>query len=339
MTIELEFPGIELQSAANVADHASFYLEGYEVLVNRVMAARGKPEFLGQKPQVCRFCSKTKPEVTFRNLAHAVPELAGNGTLLTYYECDACNERFSAFEDDLGKMTLIERAAGRVLGKRGIPSARTSQKRSRIDASVRGFDIKQYEGDPIVSVDESAKTMTVRIAPQLFRRLGAFKALVKIALTVMPDSEIANVPEALRWLRATGLRTDQIDDGTRYRCIRTFTPGPAPLAAARAFLLKRKTRDVPGPMYVFVLAFGNLSFQIIVPCPQEDQHLIGTQVSLRTVPVFAFMDQVGVRGSTRHWVDDLSSDSQVNGSSSIVFHFDRLEDVAPSVESSDTSTQ
>src|SRR5262245_65876053 len=112
MTIEVDFPGVILPDAAAIAADIQFFQNGYDIVVNREIAARGKNEILGQKPQVCRFCSRTKPEVTFRKEAHAVPELAGNGTLISFYECDECNNRFSAFEDDLGKLTLLERIAG-----------------------------------------------------------------------------------------------------------------------------------------------------------------------------------------------------------------------------------
>jgi hypothetical protein len=40
-----------------------------------------------------------------------------------------------------------------------------------------------------------------------------------------------------------------------------------------------------------VLGFGNLTFQIAVPAPQEDQYLIGQKVLVPQVPIFAFMDE------------------------------------------------
>jgi hypothetical protein len=325
MNIETEFPGLTRESAVATAADIAFYLEGYEMVVNRMVASRGPREFLGQKASVCRFCSRTSPEATFRKEAHAIPELAGNGTLLSLYECDDCNCRFSAFENDLGKLSLLERIAGRVLGKTRALSAKTREKRSRIDVDVTGFKIEEHEGDPIAEIDHEAKCLTIKIAPQPYRPLGVFKALVKVALTFMDESDLPKVPEALRWLRAADLGTNQIDDGTRYSCIRTFTPGPAPFASTRAVLMRRKRADVAGPTFIFILAFGNLSFQIVVPAPQEDRQLIGKAITLRSVPVFKFQDQSGVRGPTRFWKDDFSSPGSVKGTSSVVFHFDSVE--------------
>ena len=297
--------------AKEIAADIAFYLDGYEIVMNRLIAARGKNEYLGQEPSVCRFCKKTTSEVTFRNEAHAIPELAGNGTLLSYYECDTCNKRFSAFEDDLGKLTLLDRIAGQVLGKTGIPSAKTGQKLSRIDVHLSGdspgVKVTEYEDDPIVEIDYEAKTLTITITPHSYRPLDVFKALVKVALTLMDECDLTKVPEALHWLCAADLTTNQIDDGTRYKCIRTFTPGPAPFASTRVALLRRKRPEVLGLAFIFVLAFGNMSFQIAVPAPQEDQHHIGRKIILRPVPVFGFMDQSRVKGPTRTWIQDLSS--------------------------------
>lgn len=63
-----------------------------------------------------------------------------------------CNDRFSAFEDDLGKLTLLERIAGQVLGKAGVPSAKAGQKKSRIDVDLTGFKIEEHAGDSIVEL-------------------------------------------------------------------------------------------------------------------------------------------------------------------------------------------
>ena len=330
MNFDTEFPSLTSDGAAVMAASIAFYQDGYDMVVNRAVAARGPNEMLGQLPSVCRFCSKTAPEVTFRKEAHAIPELAGNGTLLSRYECDPCNTRFSGFEDDLGKLTLLERIAGQVLGKSGVPSAKTGQKRSRIDMGAAGFEIQQHQDDPIAEVDHEAKTLTITIMPQSYRPLGVYKALVKIALTLMDEHDLSKVPEALRWLHAPDLKTDQVDDGTQYTCIRTFTPGPAPFAMTRAVLLRRKRLDVPGPAFIFVLTFGNLSFQIVVPGPQEDRHLVGKQITLRAVPVFAFQTLDRVRGITTFWRDSLSSPAAIKGPASAVFHFDSASETSQS---------
>jgi hypothetical protein len=325
VNFETDFPSLTYENARATAANADFYSSGYDFVVNRVVAARGPKVVLGDRPAVCRFCARTVPEVTFRREAHAIPELVGNRTLVSLYECDDCNSRFSGFEDDFGKLTLAERVAGQVLGKAGVPSAKAGRGRSRIDMGVSGFRIEEQQGDPIAEVDFKAKTLTITIAPQPYRPLGVFKALMKMALSLMDENDLQEVPEVLRWLLAPDLITYRVGDGSLYSCFRTFTPGPAPFAATRAVLLRRRGPEVQGPAFIFVLAFGNSSFQVVVPAPQRDRHLIGKTIELRQVPVFGFEDPAQVRGSTRSWIEDLSSPNPVKLPSSVVFHFDSIE--------------
>jgi large subunit ribosomal protein L30 len=150
---------------------------------------------------------------------------------------------------------------------------------------------------------------------------------------VVPESTILGVRKLLEILRnlfgarAGDLTTDQIDDGTRYTCIRSWTPGPAPIPYTRAILFRRRRADIAGPLYVFVLAIGNLSFQIVVPAPQQDRYLIGQKITLWTVPIFPILDRERVRGPTRYWKQDLSSTAPQDGSATAVFRFDSVTEL------------
>jgi hypothetical protein len=232
----------------------SFYLGAYDAAASYIVAARGHKVFLRKgQPQICRFCGRSAPEVKFRSDAQAIPELAGNRTLVSPDECMECNSRFSAFETDLGNGTLPERIAGEVLGKKGVLSAEAAQKKSSISVRAAGLRIDEHHSNPIVTIDAKAKTLTIYIPGHCYRPLGVFKELVKVVLTLMEEADLVRVPEALRWLRAPDLETHQIDDGTRYTGFHSFTPGPTPIAMTRALLLRRKNIHVLGPAYILAL--------------------------------------------------------------------------------------
>jgi hypothetical protein len=55
---------------------------------------------------------------------------------------------------------------------------------------AEGFKIEEHEGDPIAQIDYEAKTLTITVAAQAYRPLGAFKALVKMALSLMDEHDI-----------------------------------------------------------------------------------------------------------------------------------------------------
>jgi HNH endonuclease len=332
MTQEFSPPGVAPEQEKVLAESAHHYHTYYDVMFTRVLPPGGKKETLGQRRSPCRFCGRSAPEVTFKKIAHAVPEFAGNGVLLTAYECDACNDRFSAFEDDLGKMTLLYRVAGQVIGKGGVPSVKTPQKLSRVNIEASGLKINHFEDDPIIDLDKEAKKLTLTVKSQPFRPLGAYKALVKMALSVMEESDLVQVAEALRWLKASDLETDRIDDGLGYICQRTFTPGPAPYPGLVLLLQRRRPGWQDGPCYVFVIAFGNLSFQIVVPSPSLDAGLHGRQLTLHPVPLYPFMVAEKVKGATQHWQEHFDSPAPTKGEQSITFSFDRMEELTPQEE-------
>jgi HNH endonuclease len=53
--------------------------------------AVGEPD---KSKRVCRFCGRKQPDVTFKNVAHAISESLGNKKIILYEECDECNARF-----------------------------------------------------------------------------------------------------------------------------------------------------------------------------------------------------------------------------------------------------
>ncbi|MEQ1671469.1 MAG: HNH endonuclease [Hyphomicrobium sp.] len=327
MSIETDFPGVTKQNRDQLGAAAAYYNENYDIAFKQVLETGGHQQRLGIKPCPCRFCGRSIPAVTFGKIAHAIPEFVGNGTLVAHYECDECNERFSAFEDDLAKMTLLHRVAGQIIGKSGVPSAKTPQKLSRIDMGASGLEIKHFIDDPIVTIDDIAHTLKIRMTSQPYRPLGAFKALAKMAVSVMDDDDVARVPETLLWLRSNDLTTDQIDDGTNYSCLRTFTPGPAPYPRSVVILLRRKSAVVLGPQFIFAVAFGNLSFQIIVPAPQLDHQLAGQTLTLHPVPLFPFMLAENVKGATAAWCESFTSPDKTKAPHEISFKFDSMSEV------------
>jgi len=62
-----------------------------------------RKHYIGQRtPRKCRFCGRDETMATFRSDAHIIPAAFGNRSLLSYEECDDCNQQIgSRLEDDL----------------------------------------------------------------------------------------------------------------------------------------------------------------------------------------------------------------------------------------------
>lgn len=79
---------------------------------------RKQPILSDKTPYRCRFCEEIKGPDEFKKIAHAVAECIGNKAIISSYECDKCNHRFSAYESELGKLYTFYRA-NRSIRKKG----------------------------------------------------------------------------------------------------------------------------------------------------------------------------------------------------------------------------
>ncbi len=71
-----------------------YYNTHYELIFSHDFASFGKKVTVeNQKPNFCRFCMKSYPSTTFKNKAHAIPDFIGNRTLVSFVECDSCNDK------------------------------------------------------------------------------------------------------------------------------------------------------------------------------------------------------------------------------------------------------
>ena len=226
---------------------------------------RGKKRYVGpEKPNRCRFCGRSRPDVTFRNKGHAIPEFLGNRQLLVRDECDSCNQFFSsALEDHLDKFTRPYRVTGQIKGKTKIPSYKSPLKKSRLDTAREGMMITEYADDPFIRIDENEKELTLAFSVESHIPCAVYKALVKIALSVMPPQQLSQCDACRRWILC--------EDHSRVllnplKVLFTWVPGPNPFRETSVFLLWRKDCScVSYPSCLFTIAFGNIQLQIIVP--------------------------------------------------------------------------
>lgn len=236
-------------------------------------------------PQVCRFCDRSPPEVTFRTEAHAIPELLGNRQLVVTDECDACNALFAkSIEDHLGKFTKPYRVMGQVRGKSGVPSYKSPKRLSRVDFHpTTGLVIQQHAEDSLIEVKEEENRVRMSFVVERHVPSAVYKALVKIALSVMPSSDLKNFAHAKRWIRHEDHTKPLL---TPLKLLFYFVPGPKPHAGTSIMVLRKKSSSAVEqlPHYLLLLAFGNLQYQIMVPS-LADNRAGGANVDF-TVPRF-----------------------------------------------------
>jgi len=263
-----------------------------------------------------------------RNEAHAVPELIGNKTLFTLYECDECNNRFSSFEDDFAKMTLGDRSISRTRGKQAVPTLTSKGKKSRIEHAASGLVMKQYIDEGFIALDEQASQLKISYETQPFRPLGAYKCLAKMAYTLLPAIELPHFPELKAWLREKDVATKKVYGNGNHLCLMSFVPGPKPFPSPIIALLRRKT-SVAAPYAMFFVAFANWTYQIFAPCPRQDSALAGKTIQTYLFPHYYQLQPWLAPGAVQVKNADLSDPNRRAEPKSIHLHFDSMTSANP----------
>ncbi len=227
----------------------------------------GRKQYIGPKgPIVCRFCGKSIPDIEFQNEAHAIPQLLGNRQLILTDECDACNSFFALkLEDHLGKFLKPFRTIGMVKGKSGYPSYLSPEKNARIDIeSPTHFNFAHSRDSNFIADDLEKKELTLNLIIERHIPCAAYKALVKVALSLMPNPDLKDFSDALLWIRQEDHEHMLLQPLIVYAA---FVPGFQPFPKTSVLLLRKKQSSEIAelPHCQMVMNFGNLQLQFIVP--------------------------------------------------------------------------
>lgn len=234
----------------------------------------------------CRFCQKFEPEVSFKNIAHAISENAGNKILLSNYECDKCNTAFGEhFEDSFGKYIFPFKIISQVFGKSnklrfknnqsGIEIRKSSAVLSDLYPNVKALIVDRGEMYTI-NMNEDGCGFTMRLNRQGYHPQYVYLALLKMAYSIMPFSYIPRFIHSLIGLQMAIPDKDgkeekvQIMASYPYIGYEGFTPGLTDTGVSATLYSKKENAEEKYPACIFILSIGNFNLQIPVP---EDSHL------------------------------------------------------------------
>jgi hypothetical protein len=144
----------------------SFYAANYRLVDANIGLRPTDKRYLGNRAaETCRFCGKSAPEVKFSQETHALPEATGNKSVITYYECDTCNDKFGGgIDTEFGKWSKPLRTFYQVRGKDGVPTLKREGPTGwRIELKHDGFIFQQHEENPVVQIDEAKEQVTIEV--------------------------------------------------------------------------------------------------------------------------------------------------------------------------------
>ncbi len=247
----------------NFNERLDFYTRNYD-LVSSYQLGKGKKKHIGKKGDNCRFCGKNEPEVSFKTIAHAVPEFLGNKQLILKNECDDCNEFFSnVLENHLDKFTKPYRISAQIKGKKKVPSHKSRDKKTRFDFKPNSHStiISPAEGG-YSNIDHDKKEITYNFELEPYLPAAVYKCLVKIALSILEPGQVKNFNSTIQWIKDKDHSKKFLNP---LRMLRTFIPGPKPINELIVQLFQKKDLVSTRPHFILVLGFGNQFYQIIIP--------------------------------------------------------------------------
>jgi hypothetical protein len=273
-----------------------------------------------------------------RNGFLAIPKQCES--IVSLNECDDCNTLLAHnYEDHLSKWSLLGRSASQIRGKAGLPTFKNPAKTLRIGGSKTGLAIKIT--DPTIT-DKLMKeggpysfTVPTDGTSQPYIPLRAAMALVKVACSICPSSDLSQCQGAIDWLmQRTHVRF------SNFLVLYAFTPGPIDVSSSEVLLLRRK-HDTLDPYMWCLVQYGNHRLQAFVPfCPADESWFKPAQNIKFTAKHFP--SRFGTDwpyGCTEFRALDWSGMEPVRSEGTLTFHVDHAYRIAKSEPTGPNTTE
>lgn len=299
----------------NYEDQCARINANYSIIADYDISCN-KEILLGNKSETrkCRFCGKSAPYVSFDSDAHAVPHLIGNRVLKTLYECDSCNKQlFSKMEEQFDAYMRFYHVFCHVSRNGNTVNTYKCNSKSKAGISVSDewTDINCCVGEDLSSiVNLQDKTITIS-GVRSYNPLAVFKAIVKMALSIVPESDIDNFEDTLRWLMTSSIQLSHLELSIRfYEGLHDFN--------GKCMIYKRKDDHKDNvPRYLFGLKYNNLFIQISIPLCKDNKSI---EDLIQDLLIPCQMDAEGNR--YLHFINDMSSNKKVSKEEiSITFNY------------------
>ncbi|MEX0813018.1 MAG: HNH endonuclease [Chitinophagales bacterium] len=286
--------------------------------------------FLGNKnDRICRFCNRKEPDVTFKMDAHIIPELMGSHKLLSYFECDKCNQQFSKYEDSFANFIGVSRTVSQIKGKGNkVPKYKDPRTGLEIELSETGLKMIFQEGTDVFDFDKENKSFTLKTKRPGYIPLHVTKTLIKIGFSMLLDEELEDYEITRKFLLNTE-KEKRFENFGVLRILGYFIPGPPKFNKPFVQLFKRKPElsNELIPYYQLIFYYSSYQFQIALPFGKPDEHLQGNKVDNPIAPLLIDNSHLEQFGQERFINLNLTSSEKVSGENhNISFSFESFVD-------------
>jgi len=244
-------------------DEMARFLQHYEI-EKMIFCPDSKMKNLKLKQdRVCRFCGISNAPEKFRHDSHIIPHLLGNRYLLSDFECDDCNEFFSAYENDLANSLGVIRTLSKTKAKENIPGFKSPSKlKAKINGNFYGsqtIEISDDDGKFISSnFDPHTGTTKFIFSKNPYKPLSVFKVLLKIALSIIPEGVVPNYSRGFDFLR-NGKYEEMANEFAKV--LHYTIPFESRFKKPMAILFRKKNATDSRPTHVFALYYSNMVYE------------------------------------------------------------------------------
>ena len=280
--------------------------------------------------KICRFCGRKESEVSFDMIAHAFPECMGNHTLATNFECDECNKFFGkTIDNDYGRFFELYHSIMHTRSKKGYTKSKFKIRceRRTDDCADYCISLTYKENVPIVKcckwankyVKKGDQSLTISKPIGKCCPIGVYKALVKMALTVMPVEEVDVFHKTIAWLRMSE-HDNFYSNGAKLLLKYQMIPGFNVTKYPHYVLFRRKRTVWDKPYMLFNLTYGCFSLTLEIPKDSKDNNT-DIIANMPYPPIPFHVSSEGV------W-DLTGTDVPAGAGHSIVLRFEDVKDIS-----------
>lgn len=222
--------------------------------------------------RTCRFCGKSSKAVKFKKRAHLISHLLGNKSLFSDYECDACNEKFGRYENDLADFLGITRVVNNVKGKKKpkftSPGNFVQAEQAPFFNIEEALKIQREDiNDQSFSFDTNTGLGSINYTKNPYIPINVYKAFLKMAMSCLKKEHLSNNLPSLQLL-ADDKHEISLNGLGQIGMFSAQTVGgyPHPIGC----MFKKIKTDINLPTHVFMLFSQNNSYQIFLPYSLSD---------------------------------------------------------------------
>ncbi|WP_288882570.1 HNH endonuclease [Pedobacter panaciterrae] len=260
---------------------------------------------------ICRFCKNKYGEATFASKPHIISRLFGNNAGISDFECDKCNNHFSKFETSTADFLGVNRSIYS-LGKEKIPTFKAPdgsiEARSSEIYGHEAVEISAKMPGLISSISDTGK-IEMEFKSNSYIPLNVYKSLLKIALTIMPESEFTYYTLLLSFLMEDKNSLHFACHATQvFRC-----QVGGEVATPYAIIFKKIKPDSDLPTHIFQLYYQDSCLQLHLPYRSGDKQLGELkELVIPMCPPFVVTSEA-LHGRANYEVLDLSSSEKKKG--------------------------